>query len=503
MTAAPALTGDDVLVARGVRKSFGGATALAGVDLRVRAGRVHALLGMNGAGKSTLVEIIAGSIARDAGELVVNGVAVGAMSPRRARAMGIATVHQRRTLVPTLSVAENVLLGRLPSRAGIVDWAAMRAQAREALSALDVQVDVNTPVGRLGPAQQTLVEIARELRLGGRLLILDEPTASLSAADTALVHGVVERLVAHGVAVVYITHHLDEVLQIADDVTVLRDGAVVLTDEVRSLDLAALVRAMVGDEVTITRPPRPRREHPEVLALRGLASHRQLRHLDLTVGQGEIVAVLGPAGDGQEDLFPLLSGAKKPRTGTVHIDGRRLPPGRVREALRRGVRCVSSDRLGLGLVPGLGVDENITAVRTALEPGILMHWRRVRAAAAELRARFNVVSLHADPPVERLSGGNQQKVLLGKWLAGDDVRVCLLEEPTGGVDVSAKAEIHRLIEELAQRGVGVLLASSDVDEVMRLADRVVIIRGGLPIAERSVEGASRDELVSLIAGGRL
>lgn len=487
----------------GIHKSFGGVAALRGVDLSVRAGKVHALLGMNGAGKSTLVQIACGALVPGKGDIKLGGTHTGKLTPRRARALGIATVHQRRTLVPTLTVGENLSLGRLSRQLGIVRWNRVRTAAGIALKDIGVDIDPNTLVGDLGAGQQTLVEIAREVSAGGKVLILDEPTASLGGPDVAAVHAVVRNVTERGIAVVYISHHLDEVMEIADEVTVLRDGKVALHDEVRALGMIDLVRAMVGANVEVSRPPRPTRDYSAVLTLEGIADSRRLSNLDLTVGGGEIVAVLGPAGDGQESLFPLLSGLERPAHGTVSVKGKSVRPGDPRDALRLGLRCVSGDRLGLGLVPGLSIDENITSLDSKLNRGFFVAWRKMRLNAAELRSRYNVATLHRDPAVESLSGGNQQKVLLGKWLAGENIQACFLEEPTGGVDISAKQEIHKLVEDMAASGAAVLLASTDVDEVLRLADRIIVVRNGRPVAELPVEGTSRDELVSIILGGSL
>lgn len=494
---------DAVLAVRGIVKTFGGSPALDGVDLTVKRGRIHALLGMNGAGKSTLVQIICGSLPPTMGEMTLNGSPYREVTPRRARAAGIATVHQRRTLVSSLSVAENILLGELPLRAGFVDWATARRDAEEALAVIGVTVDPRLTVDRLGAAQQTLVEIARELRKGASLLVLDEPTAALGAADAAAVHEVVRRLADDGVAVIYISHHLDEVLEVADDVTVLRDGKVALDDQVSSIDLPVLVRAMVGDVVRSERGRRSEDFGPVVLQMDAVSSAHYLEKFSVEVRAGEIVAVFGPAGAGQEAIFPVLSGLTRPTSGQISLGGNPLKGGRIREALGRGLRCISVDRLGFGLVPGLSVAENITALEQAIARKAFVRWRNISLRAAELCERFNVVSLHENPTIDRLSGGNQQKVLLGKWLANDeDVVACLLEEPTGGVDISAKAEIHRFIEDLAARGKGILLASSDVDEVLRLADRVIIVRGRSKIAERRVSETNREELVSIVLGGQ-
>jgi ABC-type sugar transport system ATPase subunit len=493
--------GDVVLRVEKVVKSFGGPPALKGVDLTVRRGRVHALLGMNGAGKSTLVQIISGSLSPTSGEITVDGRPFRVMTPRKARAHGVATVYQKRTLIGELTVGENIFAGELPRQAGLVNWRRIHDGAAAALQGIGVDIDPALPVAALGAARQTLVEIAREVRKGASVLILDEPTAALGAVDAHTVHEVVRRLAANGVAVVYISHHLSEVFDIADDATVLRDGRVVLNTTIAETTLPALITSMVGDIVRSERPARTHQLGSTRLALEGISIDARLDGFSVDVRAGEIVAVLGPAGAGQEALFPILSGLRKPAAGTVRVNGVAVSPGSVRRMLRAGVRSISVDRLGSGLVGMASVSENITSFeRNRFGRGVVK-WRRLRARADELRARFHVVSLDRDPSVERLSGGNQQKVLLAKWLGDGTARACLLEEPTGGVDIRAKAEVHAFIDELAASGTGVLLASSDVDEVLRLADRILVVRGRHVVAEREADATTHQELISIVLGG--
>ncbi|ROO85002.1 monosaccharide ABC transporter ATP-binding protein (CUT2 family) [Actinocorallia herbida] len=488
-----------VLELRGVRKAFGGAQALAGVDFTLLPGEVHAVVGMNGAGKSTLVELICGSFTQDDGEIRVDGRRQGPLNPRRARAAGVSIVHQKRTLVAGLSVAENLLLGRLPTRAGRVLWRKVREEASAALADLGLDVAPTALAGDLGPGERTLVEIAREVHHGGRVLVLDEPTASLGGADAARIHGLVRTLRARGTAIIYISHHLDEVLTLADRVTVMRDGRVAAVEDRTALDLPALVRAMVGDRPMQGRPDKDRTPGAPVLTLSGLSGGR-LAPFDLEVRAGEVVAVLGPAGDGQSELFGLLSGLRRADGGTIAVHGTAVRSGSVAAALRTGLRCVTGDRLSYGLVAGLGVDENLDLVRRGRLRPWLVRWRDLHARGRASRAGYGVTAIQQDPPVAALSGGNQQKVLLSAWLDGDPA-ACLLEEPTNGVDVAAKADIHRIVDGLAERGTAVLLGSSDIDEVIRLADRVVVVRGGRTIADLPMDQVSRDDLVTLTAGG--
>ncbi|MEV7144269.1 sugar ABC transporter ATP-binding protein [Streptomyces tauricus] len=490
-----------VLRVRVVSKSFGGAAALKGVDLDLHPGEIHALMGMNGAGKSTLVQILSGVQQADSGTVEVGGRTYSALTVRRARRLGIACVPQRRELATGLTVAENVLLGDLPTRGPTVHWAAVREQAREALHGLGIDIDVERVAGTLTVAEQTMVEVAREVRRGGRILILDEPTACLSAKDAHRIRSLVRALRDDGVAVVYISHYIDEVMAVADRLTVLRDGAVVTSAPAADMDTASLVRSMVGRDVVSRRPERPAPQHENGLAVRGLRHGRAVQDFTVEVRKGEIVAVLGPAGDAQSRLFDLLSGRRRPDGGELIVDGRTVPFGRVSASLASGLRCVTGDRRTLGLVQGMTVDENLMLAGDRFARRRLHRRGELARRAAPLRSGYGVVALAGNPPVSALSGGNQQKVLLGKWLETEPV-ACFLEDPTNGVDVAAMADIHGLLDDLASNGVAVLLASSSAEEVMRLADRVVVVSAGRVVAHHDITAITRDELVATALGGQ-
>ncbi|WP_019927650.1 sugar ABC transporter ATP-binding protein [Nocardia sp. BMG111209] len=505
VTAAPAPTampptGAAVVRLHEVCKSFGGAVALNNVSLDLYPGEVHALMGMNGAGKSTLVQVLSGVHDPDSGRIEVAGRVQSAWSTRRARRQGVSIVPQRRELVLGLTVAENIMLGDLPTRRSVVRWSAVTETARNALAQLGIDIDVTQVAGELTVAEQTMVEVAREVRRGGRVLILDEPTACLGAEAAEQIRVLVRRLRDSGVAVVFISHYLDEVLSIADRVTVLREGAVVTSYPAAATDEAGLVRDMVGRDVVSVRPARAAARAEIGLRIRDLSQGRFLDGFGVDVRNGEIVAVLGPAGDGQSRLFDLLSGRRRPDRGTLAVGGRNVPPGRVGRSLASGLRCVTGDRRRLGLVPELSVDENLVLAEDRLAGRVVQRWDRLGRRAAALRDEYRVVSLTKNPAVDRLSGGNQQKVLLAKWFATEPA-ACLLEDPTNGVDIAAMAEIHSLIDRLAERGAAVLLASSSCDEVMRLADRVIIVRDGRAIAEHRIDDITRDELIAAVLGG--
>ncbi|MDJ1371938.1 sugar ABC transporter ATP-binding protein [Gulosibacter molinativorax] len=482
-----------------ISKHFGGAAALRDVDFDLRAGEVHALVGMNGAGKSTLVNVISGSIVPNEGEMYIDGAEVHSLTPRKAREHGIATVPQKRNLVDSLTVGENLLIGRLPKRGGAIDWKRVHEQARVLLGEIGLDIDPRILAGNLTSAEQTLVEIARENHQG-HILILDEPTATLGGAAAERVRDLVKLLRSKGRAIIYISHHLDEILELADRVTIMRDGRKRLTVPRSELDVPTLVRAMVGSDVVQTRPDRADRAlGEERIALEDLSSGRRLQRLNVRVRGGEIVAVLGPAGDGQAVLFGALAGRSIPDSGKLEIDGQVVPFGSVKKSLRSGLRCITGNRIANGLVGGLSVDENILMARDRKERRSFVNWQDLHRRARELRQAWGVKTIGADPAVAMLSGGNQQKVLLAKWLA-DKPDAIFLEEPTNGVDIAAKEDIHREIDQLAEGGSAVLLSSSDVHEVLRLADRIIVVNGGRIVAERNAESVTRDELVALTIG---
>ncbi|MFJ8922071.1 sugar ABC transporter ATP-binding protein [Streptomyces sp. NPDC102415] len=507
-TAAPGVTGtvdrpvtEPLVRLRDLTKRFGGAVALRGVSLDIRPGEVHALMGMNGAGKSTLVQLLSGAHQGDGGTIEVGGTSHPGLTPRKARQLGISTVPQRRELVMALTVAENILLGDLPASRSLVSWKSVERQARKALLDLHIDIDVKRTAGELTVAEQTMVEVAREVRRGGKVLILDEPTACLGAAAADRIRALVRTLRDEGVAVVYISHYIDEVLSIADHVTVLRDGAVVHSGPASGTDAAGLVRHMVGRDVVSHRPERPAPAPTVALTVRNLSHGRDITGFGVQVRKGEIVGVLGPAGDAQSRLFDLLSGRRRPDAGEMEVGGVSVPFGRVSRSLAGGLRCVTGDRRALGLIPGLSLDENLMLATDRLSGRRLQRWADMTRRAAPRRESYGVVSLTRNPAVGSLSGGNQQKVLLAKWLETSPV-ACFLEDPTNGVDVAAMADIHVLIDELASRGVAVLLASSSAEEVMRLSDRVIVVSAGRVVAEHDVNALTHDELVATALGGQ-
>lgn len=485
-----------LLQLKGVGKRFGGVVALDGVDLAVRPGQVQVLLGENGAGKSTLVKMIAGVHEPDSGEILLEGQKVRIASTKDAERLGIATIHQELNLVPTLSVAENITLGRVPSRMGLVNRRAMRAIAREALDRIGLQVDLDRPVGTLGIARQQLVEIAKALSVDARILILDEPTAALTATEIAQLFTVVRQLRERGVGMVFISHHLDEIAEIGDTVTVLRDGTFV--DEVPAdTPEPELIRLMVGRSIEQLFPRRRPELGETLLEVEGLGRGGAFDDVSLTVHRGEVVGLAGLVGAGRTELLRAIAGADRYDTGTVRVGGQPVPRHDVAAGVRQGIGHVPEDRKTQGLVLGASVEDNLgyaTLRSGARGPLADLSGQRQRArdVSEQLRIRLHDVR----QPVRSLSGGNQQKVVFGRWtLAGS--QVLLLDEPTRGVDVGAKVEIYELINAVTEAGGAVLLASSELPEVLGMSDRILVMAGGRVVGEMPSSEATQDAVMSL------
>jgi ABC-type sugar transport system ATPase subunit len=493
---------DVVLEMRGISKRFPGVLALDDVALRVRRGEIHALVGENGAGKSTLMKILSGAIQGDAGEILVDGEPVSIHSPQDARALGIGIVYQEFSIIPALTVAENILLGRFPNRAGFLDRRATAREARDRLDELGVEIDVSARASSLSVAQQQLVEIAKVLAMRPRLLVLDEPSAVLGGADLERLFAVLMRLRERGVPIIYISHRLDEVFRLADMVTVLRDGTVVDALPVAELDHGGLVRRMVGRDLESGLVDHHGEPGEDLLRIDRVHRDGVLEPISLHVRRGEIVGLAGLRGAGRTELARCIFGADPRNGGTVTVGGRVVPPGSPGAAIRAGVGFVTEDRKSEGLILNLSVRENVTlaglrqlARFSFVQRGAEQH--RVRVLADQLQVRAVSPAVAAGT----LSGGNQQKVVLAKWLH-TDAQVLLLDEPTRGIDVGAKREIYRLMREIADRGAAVLMISSELPEIMGVCDRILVMHEGRLAGELPI-GATEEQIMTLATGGAL
>ncbi|GAA4209392.1 sugar ABC transporter ATP-binding protein [Microbispora amethystogenes] len=472
----------------GIGKSFLGVRVLGGVDLEVSAGEVHAVVGENGAGKSTLMKILAGVHAPDEGTIEIDGRSVAFGHPVEAQRAGVAIIYQELTLLPERTVAENVFLGREPVRRGLVDRAAMETATGELLKSLgEESFGPRDLVRRLSVARQQVVEIAKALSLNARIVVMDEPTAPLADHEVELLYTLVRRLTARGIAVLYVSHRLREIFDLADRITVLKDGARVTTTEASSLDTAGLVRLMVGRELDSYYPPRAADPPGEVLlSVRG-GGNARLRDIDLDLRAGEIVGVAGLQGSGRTELAKALFGAEPFTTG--EMTPRR--PRSVREAIAAGIGLVTEDRKAEGLLLNQRVRDNALLVARATGAP------QPRTGVERLLERVRLSPPRPAQEVRLLSGGNQQKVVLAKWMTVAP-RVLLFDEPTRGVDVGAKAAIHDLMRELSQDGMAILMISSELPELIGMSDRIVVLRDGR-LAGELPAGSTEEAVMSLAA----
>jgi rhamnose transport system ATP-binding protein len=489
------------LQARGIRKSFGGVEVLHGVDLDAVGGSVLALLGENGAGKSTLVKVLGGVVRRDAGDMLANGESVDFHSPHDARDAGIAVIYQEPTLFPDLSIAENVVMGYHPRGAlNRIDRRAMHRQVQGLLDRLGVQLASDRPVRGLSIADQQIVEIAKALSFDARVLIMDEPTAALSGAEVERLFAVVRTLQEHGAAVLFISHRLDEIRDICDTVTVMRDGAVVHDAPIAEMSTDDMVRRMVGRELSALFPKQDAQIGAPVLEVHRLTREGVFFDVSFEVRAGEIVALAGLVGAGRSEVARAIFGIDRADAGHVEVEGTRLPNGRPLAAMRAGIAFVPEDRRMQGLVMDLSVARNatLTRMKALTRLGLIRAGAENRLArqwADRLQLKFH----RLEDPVGFLSGGNQQKVVLAKWLATEP-KLLILDEPTRGIDVGTKAEVHRLMSELAGRGLAVLMISSELPEVLGMADRVLVMHEGRLSRELSRAEADEERVIRAATG---
>jgi rhamnose transport system ATP-binding protein len=468
------------------------------VRFDVRAGEVHALLGENGAGKSTLIKIVSGVYQPDGGEVLIDGQPVRFASPHDAQRAGIATIYQELLLFPELTVAENIFIGHAPRQGwGGIDWRATADRAGEILASLDIHdLDVNAPVGALSVGNRQRVEIAKALSLRARILIMDEPTAALTQADVERLFAIVRRLRERGVGVVYISHRMAEVFELADRVTVLRDGAYVGTRAAAETDEGELIAMMVGRTIEQLFPKGEARLGEPLLEVRDLSLAGVIERISLTVRAGEIVGLAGLVGSGRSELAQTIFGMTPATSGEIRIAGRPVRIASPGAAKRLGIAYVPEDRALQGLIRPMRIRENLSL---AVLGELARRWFVDRAAEASLATeairRFSIRAPGPEQIAGKLSGGNQQKVVLGKWLATKP-RVLIMDEPTRGIDVGAKAEIHRLMSELAGQGLAILMISSELPEVLGMSDRVLVMREGRLVAELTGAEATQEAVAN-------
>ncbi|HEY2804617.1 MAG TPA: sugar ABC transporter ATP-binding protein [Gemmatimonadales bacterium] len=485
----------------GIVKRFPGALALSDVSLEVAAGSCHALCGENGAGKSTLGRILAGIHAPDAGTMALHGAPVRFGGPRDALAAGIGMVHQELAFCSNLTVAENLCLGSVPSRRGFVLHEEMAKRAEAMLADIGAGLDVRRLLGGLTIAQQQLVQVASAVGSGARILVFDEPTSSLSQADAERLYQLIGRLKSRGVTCIYVSHRMAEVFRLCDAVTVLRDGQVVATMPMAQLDAGRLTRMMIGRPVEEYLPPAVEIAlGEELLRAEHCGSAGAFSDVSLSVRAGEIVGLAGLVGAGRSEFAEAIFGARKLDSGTVTVLGRAVRFRNPEAAIRGGIGLVPEDRKRQGLIPAASVEHNVSLpILGRLSRFFFVRRDQERDLAGAIWERLRLRGATVDAPVERLSGGNQQKVVLARWLAAGS-KVLILDEPTRGVDVGAKAEIHALIGALAAQGHAVLLISSELPELLSLSARILVLRSGRLVGEMARRDASQDGLLRLMAG---
>jgi rhamnose transport system ATP-binding protein len=485
-----------VIELRGITKRFGPVEVLSDVDLSLRAGRVHSLAGENGAGKSTLVKILGGIYQPDSGRILKDGMDTTILGAADARRQGIAVIHQHPAVFPDLSVAENVFVGRQPRRMGGIDWAAMTGKAQELLSSLRVEIDVRVPVKMLSIAERQAIEIAKALSIDARVLVMDEPTSTISSLEVERLFEIVERLKKQGVAILFISHFIDEILGLGDEVTILRSGKRIITTHTADLTPAQTVRHMIGTEPGAFFPKEDTQIGKPILSVQGLSGAGFVEDVSFEVRTGEILGFFGLVGAGRSEVAQMLFGITRPDRGEIRVGGHLVRPRSSRHAMRLGISFLPEDRHQQGLVLPFPIRANATLPilrQLANRLGVVDRAKETQIAR-DFAGRMRVVATGVEQLTNTLSGGNQQKVLLAKWLIPSP-KVLILDEPTRGVDVGAKAEIHRIISHLAAQGLAVILISDDAREVIGMADRIIVFRSGHIAAESARASFDREAIL--------
>ena len=499
-----------VLSVRDVHKRFPGVKALDGVDLEVQAGEVHALLGENGAGKSTLLKILSGAQRWDRGEAALNAVPLDPnASPRDRQRLGLITIYQEFNLLPFMSIAENLFLGREPTRRGFIDWRTLHDNARALLASIGLDVDPRREVRHLSVAHQQMVEIGRAVAQQAKLIVMDEPTAALSGREVQILHGVMRELKARGVSFIYVTHRLDEVKQVCDSYTVLRDARFVARGQVSDVQIRDLVNLMVGRDVEFAKLVRRTRPGAALLAVQGVSRARDLsgRHamalqdLSIDIRAGEILGFAGLVGAGRTELARIIFGADRCDRGVLYLSGAQMSPLRSpKEAIRAGFALVPEDRKQQGCFLEQSITHNITlpSLKRISRWGIFVDEAKERQLVDTYQAALSIKMANPTVAIGTLSGGNQQKVLLARCMALKP-KVLIVDEPTRGIDIGAKSEVHQLLSSMAESGIALIIISSEMSEVLALSDRIVVFREGRISGTLDAQDASEAKLMQLMA----
>ena len=489
-----------LLEMKGIGKSFPGVKALEGVSLSVREGQVHALLGENGAGKSTLIKILSGAYTRDEGEIVFDGAKADIKTPGDAEDLGISTIYQEFNLTPNMTIAENIFLGHLPTKAGRVDWATVKQRSRELLDSLDFHLPVDTLTGGLSVAQQQMVEIAKALNRNTKILVMDEPSAVLGEKDIDNLFAVVRRLQATGIGIIYISHRLKEIFQLADEVTVLKDGRYIDTRQVADVTMDDLVRLMIGRDLQDVYPRRKAEPGEVVLDVSHLAQAHLARDVSFQLRAGEIIGFAGITGSGRTEAARVIFGADRATAGEMTLMGKPYRPRSPRDAINQGIALVTEDRKRQGLLLKLQVYFNTTV--SGLDRLTTFGVLRLKDEMTLVQKWIQNLRIKTPSPefmVVNMSGGNQQKVVLARWLSLG-IKVFILDEPTRGIDVGSKAEIYQIMTDLANEGAAIIMISSELPEVLGMSDRVMVMRDGRIVKELARADASEEIVMQYAVG---
>lgn len=495
---------NDLLHMQGISKAFPGVQALDNVSFKVARGEIHALVGENGAGKSTLMNILTGALPKDEGEIWLRGKQAEINSPADSKALGISMIHQELSLIPHLTVGQNIFLGREPGGRipGFINWNELYNNAQAILNRLNIDVDAHAQVLELSIAQQQMVEVAKALSLNADLIAMDEPTSALTDRETEVLFDVMRSLKKQGVGLIFISHRLEEVFQIADRVTVLRDGQYISTEAIEGLDHDKVVRMMVGRELGEMYPKEEALREEIVLEANDLEEGHELKGVSLKLHRGEILGIAGLVGAGRSALAETLFGIRPATRGEIKVNNQPVKINSPEEAIRLGIGFVPEDRKQQGLFLNMAVRENITmSTLDKISTWGVVNFRKADKISSEIVERLDIRTPNLRQRVRNLSGGNQQKVIIARWLTLNP-RVLILDEPTRGIDVGAKAEIHNLMNQLAQEGVGVLMISSELPEVMGVSDRILVMHEGRLTGEFTRDQATQDDIMRAATGGK-
>jgi len=492
----------NVLEMQKISKAFPGVQALDGVDFSCVAGEVHALVGENGAGKSTLMKILAGAYRQDEGKILLQGEEVSLLSPKGAQRYGISTIYQEFNLIPDLNIAENIFLGHEPikERGFFIDTSQLYQMAKELLGKLGTEIDPQTKVKNLSVAQQQMVEIAKALGLEASLIIMDEPTAVVSGKELDALFRTIRSLRNDGKTIIYISHRIDEIFEVADRATVLKDGHLVGTITPKNVSKGDLIKMMVGRSLSEVFPPKEQGQKREILALKNVCRGKTLRNISFTVNTGEILGVTGLVGSGRTELARMIFGADPLDDGEIYFDGKKRTKSTPKTSISGGIGFVTEDRKNEGLFSSLSVRKNLTSlILSKVKRWCFVRETMEKDIARESIKRFHIMTPHMEQEVHYLSGGNQQKVILAKWINADS-KLIIMDEPTRGIDVGAKAEFYILMRLLAKQGKAILMISSELPEVIGMSDRILVMHDGQVMGELSPAEATEENILMMATG---